>query len=207
MNKKVQTKQATVYDGYELPFDILLAAYDKLYFGKKGNGVKFTDSPIFRSAQDFGASFTLGKIAEKAKNADYDLRSSSFDIGRYDRAYEELLDIIGHAVVTISYLASQKAEYEAQNAKLMASIKRVNDRQESSSESHTDPTSVSVPKPVPVSEPVSDPSVVKSETTVPKKTTVAVAESTGGCGEGGCAVHFGSDARTAESTGGCGEDG
>ena len=189
MNKKVQTKQATVYDGYELPFDILLAAYDKLYFGKKGNGVKFPDSPIFRSAQDFGASFTLGKIAEKAKNADYDLRSSSFDIGRYDRAYEELLDIIGHAVVTISYLADQKAEYEAQNAKLMASIKRVND----------------VPKPFSVSEPVPDPSIVKSETTVPKKTTVA--ESTGGCGEGGCAVHFGSDAPAAESTGGCGEGG
>lgn len=179
MNKKVQTKQATVYDGYELPFDILLAAYDKLYFGKKGNGVKFPDSPIFRSVQDFGASFTLGKIAEKAKNADYDLRSSSFDIGRYDRAYEELLDIIGHAVVTISYLADQKAEYEAQNAKLMASIKRVNDKQESSSESHTDPISVPVPEAVPV------PIIVKPETTVPKKTAVAVSESTGGCGEGG----------------------
>lgn len=166
-----------MYDGYELPFDILLAVYDKLNFGKKGNGVKFPDSPIFRSAQDFGALFTLGKIAEKAKNADYDLRSSSFDIGRYDRAYEELLAIIGHAVVTISYLADQKAEYEAQNAKLMASIKRVNDKQESDSESHTDPISVPVPEAVPV------PLIVKPETTDPKKTTLAVAESTGGCGE------------------------
>ena len=98
-----ETKQIQLPDGFSMLWDVLEEAFRQAYEGKGrqrhgGNGLDFTDQPIFTIARDHGIGFLTGQAAKKLAES-HVLR----ELGS-ERAENELLGAIVYTAAAIMAL-------------------------------------------------------------------------------------------------------